>query len=409
MSDGQQGWRPAAPGPPPIDPQFQSTPTRPLEPEAAHGEPVFDAVGMQSVLTRARDQSRFVAPPIEPKREPRRFPLRALLAVFVGIVVLGVVAGIVYVTFFREHEVDPGVLAKPTATASNQVKAQTPQEIVEAYFAALRAGDIERALAMGPRGGNGSERLLTPETYQVTMEQSPIGDVEILTREQDATRVKVRYHLGDRPIDAVIDLDRLDTGEYQLKRTTVPIQISVPGGDGVPLIVNGQKIDQGQVYEVVPGEYRLTTDLPYIAYSDASRITVVTLEAPELQKFAPVPQLTESGRAAFIASASRSLDECLAAKRKAPPNCPISMAKGAAVDESSITRTLTNDPWTTARPSLTASDQGEAEMTVTLRYTLSYQLTDGARQQAQAQQAVITARANLLGTTPNQVTVSWRS
>ncbi len=58
--------------------------------------------------------------------------------------------------------IDPDVIAKPTATASNQVRAKTPQEIVTLYFDALSAGDIEQAMAMGPRGGNGSEACSRP-------------------------------------------------------------------------------------------------------------------------------------------------------------------------------------------------------------------------------------------------------
>ncbi len=48
--------------------------------------PQFDAVGMQSVLTRARDQSRFVPPTIEDEGGWRPVPVRALI---VGLAVGG--------------------------------------------------------------------------------------------------------------------------------------------------------------------------------------------------------------------------------------------------------------------------------------------------------------------------------
>ncbi|NHB84139.1 hypothetical protein G7085_04475 [Tessaracoccus sp. HDW20] len=121
------------------------------------------------------------------------------------------------------------MIAKPTAAATNRVLAQTPQEIVTEYFQALADGDIGRALAMGPRGGNGSERLLTPAAFAATRELSRINGLEILTTDPEATRVQVRYRIGDSPVKAEIALERLDTGEYQLKRTTVPIQLDVPG------------------------------------------------------------------------------------------------------------------------------------------------------------------------------------
>ncbi|WP_145952672.1 hypothetical protein [Tessaracoccus aquimaris] len=410
MSDGQRGWRPAVPGARPASgPQTQPTPPRPAEEAAVtHGEPRFDAIGLQSALTRARDQSRFVAPEIEPELEARSFPLRALLIGFVGVLVVGVLAGFVYVTYLRQRAVDPQVLAKPTGTATNQVRAQTPQEIVTAYFQALADGDIERALAMGPRGGNGSERLITEAAYATTHGKTKIANVQIRTPEQDATRVQVSYTVSGRPVEAQIDLDRLDTGEYQLKRTTVPIRISIPGGDSVPLVVNGVAIDQGQVYEVVPGVYELDTGLPFIAYSEASTITVVTLQATEAQEFSPTPQLTEEGRSAFISAANASLEKCMAVKRKAPADCPIGMSAAAPVDESSIKRTITNSPWTTARPALTSSDQSVAEMTVTVQYTLGYTLLDGGRQPEQSEQAVVTVRANVLGSSEDQVAPIWR-
>jgi len=362
---------------------------------------------MQSVLTRARDRSRFAPPEVAGDRPPRPFPLRALLIGSVTILALGVLVGFVYVGFLRPRAVDPDVIAKPTATASNQVRAQTPQEIVGEYFQALADGDIQRALAMGPRGGNGSERLLSPTAFAATRDLSQINGLEILTTDPEATRVQVRYRIGESPVNAEIALDRLDTGEYQLKRTTVPIQLEVPGGEGVPLLVNGESIDQGQVYEVVPGLYRLDTGLPFVAYPETSMISVIALEDVGVQKASPVPQLTREGVTAFIGAARASLDDCRATRRKAPPGCPIGMAGNAGIVESSIERTLTGDPWAAARPSLTASRQAEAQMTVTINYTLAYSWSNGSQQQPRPEQKVATVSADMLATSADQVRVTW--
>lgn len=407
MSDGQWGRGPAKPGAFPTgQPQSQPTPPRQPRPVApgVHG---FGAADLQSALTRTRDESRFSAPEIVEERAPRTIPVKALLAIFVTILILGILGGFVYVTYLRGRDIPPDVIVKPTGEASNQVRAQTPQEIVSEYFEALAAGDIERALAMGPRGGNGSERLLSQQAFSRTRELSKVGGLQILTTDPEATKVQVTYRLGESPVNAEIALDRLDTGEYQLKRSTVPIQIDVPGGEGVPLRVNGEAIDQGQVYEAVPGVYQLETGLPFISYPETSRISVITLDDVGIQKSSPVPQLTQAGLDAFISAASDSLDGCLAERRKAPKGCPIGMDPGLPIVESSITRSLANDPWVTARPSLKSSRQSQVEVTVTVAYRLSYTWNNGGTQNPTREQKVATVSADMLGTDPDQVKVVW--
>lgn len=413
MTGGQRDWPPAMPGAqgsdPRVagddDPRSTATPVRPPPHDVIPEAPRFDAAGIHSVLTRASDQSRFTAPEIEEERAARPVPFRALTFAFIAIALTGILIGFGYVTFLRPRQIDPNVIAKPTSTASNQVRAETPQQIVSQYFAALEEGDIERALAMGPRGGNGSERLLTRADFTATRERSNLNGVEILTRETDATRVHVRYRLGERSFDTMISLNLLDTGEYQLERTTVPIQFDVPGGEDLPLIVNGVSLDQGKPYEAVPGVYELTTGLPFIGYPDTSTITVISLD--DEQKASPVPQLTAAGLDAFLGAAGHSLDACLAAPLKAPPNCPVGMDRDAAIDESSIRRVLANDPWAAARPSLTASHQTIVEVTVTIRYKLSYAWLAGGVQTPGLEEKVATVSANLLVARADQVTVTW--
>lgn len=406
MSDGQRGDSPAMPdAQPPWGPQTQPTPPR--APRPLPQQPGFAAADLQSALTRSRDQSRFVAPEPATERTSRPFPVRALLWVSVAMVVIGVIGGVVYVTYFRGRQIDPDVIVKATGTPSNQVRAQTPQEIVTDYFKALSDGDIDRALAMGPRGGNGSERLLSPQAFTRTRELSALNSVQVLTTDPEATKVQVSYRLGDSPVTTEIALDRLDTGEYQLKRSTVPIQIDVPGGEGLPLLINGQGVDQGQVYEAVPGIYQLDTGLPFISYPDTSRLSVITLDDVGIQKSSPVPQLTQAGLDAFLSAASKSLDSCLAERRKAPAGCPVGMDPSLPIVESSITRSLANDPWASARPSLKSSRQSQVEVTVTIGYRLGYTWNSGGTQNPTLEQKVATVTADMLASRADQVRVVW--
>lgn len=422
MSDGQHGWHPAAPRPPQVPsdkdparpaadqgdwPASLSTPARPIPQAAPPNTPNFDAVGMQSVLTRARDQSRFVAPDIEPERERRPFPVRALLFGFVGVLVIGVVAGMIYVNFLRPHEIDTDVLAKSTATASNQVAALTPQEIVTDYFTALAEGDIDTAMAMGPKGGQGSSILLTPEVYARTMEKSAIADLTVVTTDPEATEVQVTYTLGGRPVEATVALQQVDSGQFQLRRTTLPVRVSVPGGEDVPLFINGQQVEHDQIYEVVPGRYELTTGMPYIAYPATDAFTIDKVgRDQEPRQIDASPELTEQGRRAFIQAASESLNACMAAKTLAPANCPIGLTSdGAPVVESSIERTLEGDPFADARPRLSLQKLTQAESPLTFQYTYSWDFVGGSRQRPRQATETVWVRANVLGDAP--LTVTW--
>lgn len=422
MSDVQHGWHPAAPRPahdrgpqPPAPPAgeagwptSQPTPPRRLLQPAQPGTPNFDAIGMQSVLTRARDQSRFLAPDIEPEREKRPFPLRALLAGLIGVLALGVAAGAIYVGYLRPKAFDPDTLATSSAVATNLIVTQTPQEIVTGYFAALADGDIDKALAMGPRGGQGSADLLNAAAYAASLQASPLTEVQLHTTDPEATEIAVTYKLGGHPVETSIELQRLTSGAFQLRRTTMPIQIHVPGGQDVPLIVNGVAVEQDQIYEVVPGTYALSTALPNVAYPASDTFTITELSREEEPRpFTGNPELTEAGRRAFITAASDSLASCIAQKLLAPAHCPFGTKAGSPVDESSIQRVLTNDPFASARASLNPTDLGQVEMSVPISFSISYTFRDGSRQTPRVVSLQAWVRANVLG--DGEIAVTWGS
>lgn len=425
MSDGQHGWHPAAPRPAhdqgsqapigPADPASsaggpasQPTPPRHLPQPFAAGTANFDAVGMQSVLTRARDQSRFEAPEIEPDRVKRPFPLRALLAGMVGVLVFGVAAGGVYVNYLRPKGFDPNTLATSSAEATDLIVTQTPQEIVTNYFAALASGDITTALAMGPRGGQGSADLLTPEAYSASLQASPLTAVELHTTDPEATEVAVTYRLGGHQVETSVELQRLTSGDFQLRRTTMPIQGHVPGGEDVPLIINGVELEQDQIYEVVPGTYTPSTGLPNIAYPSSDTFTITELSREEEPRpFTGNPELTEAGRRSFITAASDSLARCISQKLLAPAHCPFGTVTKSPVDASSIKRELTNDPFANARASLNPTNLAQVEMSVPISISVSYNFVDGSRQTPRVTTRQAWVTANVLG--EGEIAVTWAS
>ncbi|WGT47847.1 hypothetical protein [Tessaracoccus lacteus] len=415
MSD-QQGWTPGAPAPArPAQhdgPLSQETPVRPdgearPRPDATSSAPSFAAIELQSALVRSQDQSRFVAPDLAEAGVKPPLPWRRLSWVFAIVVAVGIVAGFAYVTWFRNVEKDAEVAVIVDSVDPAQVAAQTPQDIVRDYFAALADGDIAKALTMGPRGGTGSEALLTPEVYAVTAALTPISDVEILTTDPAATEVDVRYRLGDSQVDTAVRITRLDTGEYRLTRTTVPVQFQITGSDNLPLIINGATVAQGQTFEVVPGRYELSTGRTLLEYPESSAIEIQTLARPDLTRHPASPQLTDLGRTALMSAARESLDRCLAQQSLAPTGCPFGLSSDKAVVPSSIHWTLLNDPWADTTPSLSADDQSIAVLTIGLRLQLSVDYADGTRSPGQEFSDTVQATANMLGETSSDVAIFW--
>lgn len=407
MTHGQSGWQPAMP------PDGPTSPTTPVRPLAADAPPPlapdsFDAVGMQSVLTRARDQSRFVAPVIEEEQQRRPLPLKALAWAGALILVAGILIGVVYVNQFRPVVDDPDTIVRaPSATATEEVvTAQTPQEIVSEYFDALSAGSLERALAMGETGGNGSEALLTPEVFAQAREISPITDVEILDDNPVATSVPVRYRIGGEPFETVIPLTLLDTGEYQLSRTTMTIEFSIPGGQKLPLYVNGERVDHTQTYEVVPGTYEVSTGLPFIEYTDTSNLQVVSVWNSELRTANLTPALTDEGLTALEDAARSSLEACINSGQLAREGCPNAARPSGGGSVSSARWRLTNNPWADASPTLLADDQSVALMRLRIDTALDVTYANGGSSSAKPSIAA-EVRAAMLGSDPADIAVSW--
>ncbi len=416
MSMGHgDGWHPTAPRPDhsggPAGPQHQATPVRPLVqgaaapgPGAPRLEPQFDARGMQSVLTRARDHSRFEAPVVEEEAQRRPLPVRGLLAGLVAILLLGIFAGFAYVTWFRPSVDDPKVIVKPTATNSQQVSSTTPQEVVSRYFDALAAGDIELALAMGPRG-TGSEALISPAVFARTAELGRISDVEILTTDPEATEVEVRYQVGGEQVDATMQLNRTDSGAFQLTRTTLEVRIQFAGSGSVPLLINGQQVQPGQTYELVPGRYDMTTGLPFVDYPSANDFTVRSLWRADLSTQTATPELTEAGRSAFLDAARRSLNTCLASSSAQPEGCPVSVQ--VRKQPQTLQWHLDNAPFSNARATLSADDQAYAVLAVNIAAHASMTFADGSTSAGTTTVYTATAQAAMTGTPGADVWGTW--
>lgn len=378
---------------------------------AADDGPTFEAIAMQSVLSRARETSRFEPPPPEAPPTPRaKFPFRALAMTVAITLVVGAALGLIYVRFIRTPGLgDTDVTVQPTASTTDVIGARSPQTVVEGYLEALSRGDITEALRFGQRNGTGSTVLLTPEAYANMPESSRPSDIEILTTEAGATDIAVRYSLDGEVVERSFRTVRQADDTYLLERDSITATWQIPGGGNLPLFINGIEVDHTQPLQLVPGTYELTSGLRFITYPTSARVTIQSLSYDADPVFPLNPELTEEGRAAFLSRARASLSQCLTARALAPEGCPNAVSVQAAVDNSSINWQLHNDPWAGFAATLDGADQSVAAASVSLSMTVTMNYSNGLPAGTTPVERSVRLRANMLGSDPDAIHVTWGS
>ncbi|RMB58247.1 hypothetical protein [Tessaracoccus antarcticus] len=421
MSDGSTS-RGRGPGEDPVAPPSRNegpssaaTPSRPGSgvirpvPQPSDG-PSFEAIAMQSVLSRARDSSRFEAPPTADgdASRGRRVPARLLVVTALVVVALGITAGAVWVNLFRDAGVDDETVV--TVTQTDGALVRTPQETVRGYLGALAEGDIEKALEFGPLGGTGSEALLTPEAYGAMPEESRPRNITLGTDDPLATEIPVTYTLAGEDVSTSIRVKRTETGSYDLVRATVTIQLQVAGGDNLPVFVNGVEVQHTSPIEAVPGTYTLTTGLSFIAFpTDSSTISILTLARSKTGTFLVNPELTDAGTSALLESARTSLTRCIDAAELTPAGCPNGIRAPKPVAPGSVQWSMSGASavWTSFSPALSPDDQTVALATLPLTFRVSMDYTDGSNSGFKDVRVNAVLSATMLGSDASAVTVEW--
>ncbi len=419
MSHGPEPWgvrpdhEPIAPTGPPEYPTSAATPPRPGTPiirpmPSSAAAPSFEALAVQSVLSRARDDTRFERPPdAQDTGQAKRLPVRGLLAVAVGILVLGVLGGTLWVSFFRDVPIDGDTIVK--TSQSPGVEILTPQQVVRGYLDALAAGDIAKALAYGPRGGEGSQVLLTAAAHGAMPPASRPDNISILTDDALATEVDVSYTLGGEEVTTAMRVVRQDNGSYEMARTTVTMQMEMVGGDNVPTFLNGTSVDPSLLMEVVPGTYTPSTGLPFVAFPASSSISIVSLAYTGTAVFTMNPELTLAGRTALLKKAKASLADCIDSRELSPTGCPNAISAPKPVVSGSVRWELTDEDslWSSFSPTLSSSDQSVAVAAVNLRLRVSMDYTNGQSSGINDPSSTVALRATMLGNDADSVSVIW--
>ena len=333
----------------------------------------------QDYSAYALPEDRFVAPPPVRRRTPDRLPLKRIMGWAFAVVLLAMVAGVGYVTLIRQPPEDPNVNVPVSVTASARIV--RGDEVVRQYLQALAAGDVNLARTFGPLGGEGSTALLDSRAYAESLKAAPITEVSVPSTDENATEIPATYQLGGQDISTRFRVRKLDSGSWQMEQTTVTFRMQGTSVSGVPLIVNGVRLDWDTPLELMPGSYTVSTGRPFISYSDSDALTVLHLGYTDITSHPVTPVLTEAGTTAFKKAVSASLAACTSRKELSPANCPMSFEApaGRPLVPGSVSWALTADPVPGARAGLLATDQSKAEVTVAMTFTLSLALADGGR------------------------------
>lgn len=355
--------QPAQPWTPPL-PQSQSTPPR-------APQPAINASGT------AAYGDRFVAPVEEPgtarkqrgltPEQKRR--LRTPLIVGLVLALVAAVAGWYFV--FGRPQNGAGTTVTATASGSKPV-VRKPDEVVRNYLNAVAAGRFAEAASYGPLG-QGSQMLLTDDVGRKSVERLPITDIKVSPADDTATAVKASYVAGGEKVDTQIKVQRQTDGSWQLAQPTITMRIDGKRSEGVPVIINGVKVDAIQV-EIIPGYYEVTTGLPFIGYQQGTDVRATSLaSAAEIKNL--TTEITPEGLEAMSAAGRASLQQCLTSGQLAPAGCPF--GNKVAGTPTNVTWTLVGDPWATFAPLLQAGTS-TAATTMTIQTDLAFALEGGA-------------------------------
>ncbi len=418
MKPGEWGRGPEhGPVPPPghdEGPSSAATPTRPgssiirpMPKSDAAGS--FEDLAQKSVLSRARDDARFVAPELTPQDTPtRRLPLRPLLILAVLMLSLGVLGGLLWVNVFRTVGVDEKTTVTPSA--GSQEKILTPQETVRGYLEALEAGDARKALTFGPEPpGIDSLAMVRQSGYDAMPATSRPSDIRILTEDPLATEIRVQYSLAGKPVSTSMRVVRQDNDSYLMERVTVTIQLQVVGSEKLPVQLNGVAIRPTDPIAVFPGTYTPSTGLPLVAFQDSELITIASLNYTDTVVFLINPVLTPAGRDGFERATRASLDRCIASGELAPTGCPNAILAPRPVLANSV-RWEVLDPgsvWENFTPTLSPTDQTMAVATLSMQLRVSMDYKDGQSSGNKDSNLNIAVSANMMGENAASINVVW--
>ena len=380
--DEPPGWTPPSPG--------SDTSAFSPESDSAGQEPVYvpevKVPQIRKDVLEPLGEIRYQAPADPPPPPQRRSPVQLWMVLTAALVVAATVAGVLVWRSTRPVWIDPAIPGNEPA----KIAYQRGDQVVAEYLNALATGDIKKALALGPKGGSGSEVLLQEAAVRASIQDAPISSIQVPPADENASLIHASYQVGSQAVPAVFRVARDDDRSWRLAKATTTVEITARRSSRLPLYINGIEIPPNvNQLELVPGSYTLSTQLPFVAYLPDTKFTVQNLDYTNPIKDLPVV-ITEAGSQALVKASRTSLNNCMNSHALSPPNCPFrwEIPTGFEPDLNTMSYTPSQaDAVSGATWTVSASDQALAQTVVrvagkmTIRFkgqpTLSENAYDG--------------------------------
>lgn len=398
------------PGTPRLPPDEDATILRPstdrTKTERQPPAPTTDWMTRAPAGAMTRDLPRYQAP-VEVIEAPASGPdWRRIAALFLATAVVAVLAGFGYVRFVHRQKVDPSTQVSVSQTAVGPQFTRA-DDMVRSYLQAVAAGDTVVARDLGDMG-SGDAAAISPEAYARSLATHPLTAIQVSASGDNPSSVRARYLIGDQEVDTRVRVVRTANGSWRLARSTVEIALTNRSAPSLPVRLNEATISSG-VAELLPGHYVVSSGLPFIDYPADNSLTITNLEYEGRVERELTPMITPAGRQALVAAAQESLDACLQARTLTPEGCPNRLEAGAAYLPETVRWSLVNDPFATAPPALDSTDPTRGQVSVLLKFGVSFTYADGSTNGEQTLDTLsASVSASLLVNDPGQIEVLWR-
>ncbi|GAB3713775.1 hypothetical protein [Mariniluteicoccus flavus] len=381
---GAPGWGPG-PGSPQPGPGFGQPGPGFGQPGPGFGQP---GPGPQGSWPGGPGQGFPTGPqqPVPPPRPPKDPAAAARTKKIVLGAIAAVVALVALLVGIFAYQANQKKLAAQRAEEArvaeeNRQKASAG-DTVKAFYDALVAGDVDKALALAAAPPSGATDLLTKEVLAEAMKKAPITGHTVTPGSVTPTSATVTaaYRIGEKSITTAHEL--VKSGDaWKLKATSAEVGV---GSSGPNRLVNGKEVKPGR-YQLFPGGYAVTSTNPFLEVK-SGEFVVESVGEPNADS-RPTFAVNENGKREAVEAAKRALADCLKRKELTPSGCPMIRWRaddGTVPDLSSLTYTLKNDPWANVTP---------LAIGTTVRFTITTTISIGGSGTKQGRSATLSGTA----------------
>lgn len=198
----------------------------------------------------------------------------------------------------------------------------TPARTVEAYVAAVVAGDAERAFSYLSSPTPTSTTALSEDVLKAAVDLPRNAKATVTSSDEDSAKVGLDYTLGSRPQHVDLDLVKLPAAAGLFSRWAIQqkqwptLDLDVSGSSSVT--VNGFSVNAGVVPVLFPATYLVGFDGAYLKSKTERAQITRPADAPKISLAPePTPKLQE----AVKEQVATSLKDCVKSKTLFPTGC----------------------------------------------------------------------------------------